>query len=97
MDIGKLGDSHHAKYFLKMIRNAGNPDVLVVAFALRQNLDQRCNAAAVDVGFPVDFQQDLVGPLGVGVLVGFAQKRLGEGRQIAPDVKQGDGAVLLQT
>ena len=76
MNIGKLGDPHHVKDFLKMSRNPGNSDLLVILLGLRKDLDQHRNSPAVDVGIGTDLQQDLAGSLIVGILVSFGQKWL---------------------
>ena len=76
VNSGKLGDAHHAQYFLVMVRHTGNPDFLLILLGLRQDLDQHRNSPAVDVGIAVDFQQDLAGALIVGIMVGFVQEGL---------------------
>jgi hypothetical protein len=55
MDLCEFGNSHHVKDFLKMVRKAGDADMLVILFCFGKELDQDCNAAAVNIGILIEF------------------------------------------
>jgi hypothetical protein len=96
MDFGEFGDPYHIEYFYKMVGKTGNPDELISFFGLGEDLYEHGNAAAVDIGFAVEIQQNFLGFLFNGLLVGIVEMLFGKSGDISFDCKEGYGTMPLE-
>lgn len=96
MDFGKFGYSHHVEDFLEVVREACNTNLLVVSFGIGEDLDEHCNATAVDVSILIKFQKYFLSALIVCIFVSVVQKRFREGGNITLDVQHCDWTMPLE-
>ena len=78
-----------------MLGKPRDPNLLVIPLCVRKELDEDGDTATVDVGIDIEFYQYFGCTLCVCVLVGFLKKGFRKGGDVALNIQDSNGTVLL--